>query len=135
MRVSVSDHVSPSYFPLTAAVELGYCKEEGIDAEFVLGGPESPKQLANGELDFFGGSAYLGLVAFPEWHGGKLLCALSHYAYWLLAVRSNLRATRGDINAVKGLRIAAGAQPAMLLKGLLAEAGIDLQRDNVQIVP
>src|SRR5262245_7201728 len=36
MRVTVSDVVSPSYFPLTAAVELGFFKAEGIDAEFIF---------------------------------------------------------------------------------------------------
>ena len=30
MRITVSDVVSPSYFPLTAAVELGFFKAEGL---------------------------------------------------------------------------------------------------------
>ena len=41
MRVTVSDVVSPSYFPLTAAVELGFFKAEGLDAEFIF--PPDPK--------------------------------------------------------------------------------------------
>src|SRR5581483_11325414 len=36
MLVTVSDVVSPSYFVATAAVELGYFKSEGVDAEFVF---------------------------------------------------------------------------------------------------
>jgi ABC-type nitrate/sulfonate/bicarbonate transport system substrate-binding protein len=135
IRVSVSDVVSPSYFIATAAVELGFFKAEGVDAEFVLPPAEPPQALRDGDLDFYGASAYNGLVAFPDWHGGRLLCALSQYSYWILAVRADLGAKRGEVDAVKGLRISAAARPALLLKRLLAEAGIDLERDNVQIVP
>src|SRR5262249_1120109 len=54
--------------------KMGF-KAEGIDAEFVFP-PEDPHQaLRDGRLDFMGGSAYNGVVAFPEWRGGKLLCA------------------------------------------------------------
>lgn len=134
-RVTVSDVVSPSYFVATAAVELGFFSAEGLDAEFVFPPADPPQALRDGRLDFVGGSAYNGLVAFPDWRGGKLLCALSQYAYWFLAVRSDLGARRGDISAVKGLRISAAARPGLLLKRLLAEAGIDLERDNVRIVP
>jgi NitT/TauT family transport system substrate-binding protein len=67
--------------------------------------------------------------------GGVLLCALSHYNYWFLAVRSDIKCERGDDSAVKGSRLSASADPGLTMKRLLEEAGIDLQRDNVRIVP
>ena len=32
IRVAIPDLVSPSYFPAIAAVELGFFKQEGLDA-------------------------------------------------------------------------------------------------------
>lgn len=134
MRLTVSDVVSPSYFVAIAAVELGFFQAEGVDAEFVFP-PANPAQaLRDGTLDFMGSSAYGALNAFPEWQGGKLLCALSQHGYWFLAVRADLDARRGDVNALKGLRISATAGPSLALKRLLVDAGIDLERDHVQIV-
>jgi ABC-type nitrate/sulfonate/bicarbonate transport system substrate-binding protein len=87
-------------------------------------------------LEFFGGPAFAATRAFPDWKGAKLLCALSQYSYWFMGVRADLDVKRGDVNAVKGLRIsAATAWPGIGLRHMLAEAGIDLERDNVQIVP
>jgi ABC-type nitrate/sulfonate/bicarbonate transport system substrate-binding protein len=135
MRLAVSDVVSPSYFVATAAVELGFFKAEGVDAEFVSPPADGPQALRDGRIDFLGASPYIGLAGFPNWRGGKLLCALSQYAYWFLAVRADLGAKRGDINAVKGLRISAAGSVGLLLKRLLADGGIDVERDNVRMVP
>jgi ABC-type nitrate/sulfonate/bicarbonate transport system substrate-binding protein len=135
VRVTVADVVSPSYFVATAAVELGFFKAEGLDAEFVFPPADRPAALRDGRLDFQGTSAYSGPVAFPEWQSGKLLCALSQYSYWFLAVRKDLNARKGDLNAVKGLRISATRQPSLLLKRMLVDGGIDFERDNVRIVP
>jgi len=120
MRLTVADAISPSYFVAIAAVTLGFFREEGVEMEFVFTPPGSP---------------YTGLRAFPRWRGGKLLCALSHYTYWFLAVRSDIPCERGDVRAVNGLRLSAAPEPAMTMKRLLEEAGIDLARDNVRIVP
>lgn len=135
MRLTVADVVSPSYLVATAAVELGFFKAEGVDAEFVFPPVDPSRALRDGEIDFYGGSPYNGLRAFPGWRGATLLCALSHYTYWFLALRSDIDARRGDVSAVKGLRISAAGGPGLALKRLLVEAGIDLERDNVQIVP
>ena len=62
------------------------------------------------------------------------MCALSHYTYWFLAVRSDLECERGDVGAVKGLRLSASVLPGLTMKRLLEDAGIDFQRDNVRIV-
>jgi NitT/TauT family transport system substrate-binding protein len=135
-RLTVADMDSPSYFVATAAVDLGFFKEEGIDCEFLFKVKDGPERLREGTLDFFGGPAFAATRAFPGWKGAKLLCALSQYSYWFMGVRADLDVKRGDINALKGLRIsAATAWPGIGLRHMLAEAGIDLERDNVQIVP
>jgi NitT/TauT family transport system substrate-binding protein len=135
MRLTVADAISPSYFVAIAAVELGFFQQEGIDMEFVFSPPDPSQALKDGAIDFLGGSPYTGLQAFPGWRSGVLLCALSHDNYWFLAVRSDIKCERGDVSAVKGLRLTASVLPGLTLKRLLEEAGIDLQRDNVRIVP
>jgi len=134
MRVTVADAISPSYFVAIAAVQLGFFEAEGVDMEFVFPPADPSQALREGIVDFYGGSPYTGLHAFPGWRGGVLLCALSHYTYWFLAVRSDLTCERGDVSAVKGLRLSASALPGLTMKRVLEEAGIDLQRDNVRIV-
>jgi ABC-type nitrate/sulfonate/bicarbonate transport system substrate-binding protein len=135
-RIWVPDLDSPSYFVAIAAVELGYFKQEGVDIEFVYNTRQGPELMLEGKLDFIGGPAYAGTRAFPGWKGVKLLCALSQYSYWFLAVRNTLDIKRGDIQALKGLRISAAVSwPGMGLRHMLTEAGIDLERDNVQLIP
>src|ERR1700722_3605753 len=137
-RLSVADVDSPSYFVATAAVELGFFKAEGIDIEFEFGfgARNGPERLREGSLDFFGRPAYAATRAFPAWEGAKLLCALAQYSYWFMAVRADLDVKRGDVSALKGLRISSSAAfPEMGLRYLLAESGIDLERDGVRIVP
>ena len=137
-RLMVADVDLPSYFVATAAADLGFFKEEGIDIEFelVYGAKSGPERLRDGTVHFFGGPAYAATRAFPAWKGAKLLCSLSQYSYWFMAVRADLDAKRGDVNALKGLRISSSmAFPNMALRYMLAESGIDLDRDNVRIVP
>ena len=137
-RLVVADLDSPSYFVATAAVELGFFREEGIDAEVerAYGALNGPERLRNGEVHFLGGPAYMATRAFPGWKGVKLLCALAQYSYWFLAVRADLDVKRGDVNALKGLRISSStAFPEVGLRHLLKQAGIDLERDRVSIVP
>ena len=135
MRLTVADAISPSYFVAIAAIELGFFRQEGVDMEFVFSPPNPSQALKDGTVDFFGGSPYTGLRAFPGWRDGALLCALAQYNYWFLAVRADIKCARGDASAVKGLRLSASADPGLTMKRLLEEAGIDLQRDNVRIVP
>jgi len=137
-RLVVADLDSPSYFVATAAVELGFFREEGIDAEVerAYGALNGPERLRNGEVHFLGGPAYMATRAFHGWRGAKLLCALAQYSYWFLAIRADLDVRRGDLSALKGLRISAStAFPEVGLRHLLKEAGIDLERDRVSIVP
>jgi NitT/TauT family transport system substrate-binding protein len=134
MRITVADAISPSYFVAIAAVQLGFFEAEGVDMEFVFPPADPSRALRDGVVDFYGGSPYTGLHAFPGWRGGVLLCALSHYTYWFLAIRSDIPGERGDVSAVKGLRLSASTLPGLTLKRVLEEAGIDLRRDNVRIV-
>jgi ABC-type nitrate/sulfonate/bicarbonate transport system substrate-binding protein len=138
LRLAVADLDSPSYFVATAAAELGFFKQEGVDIELehAFGAEDGPERLRDGTLHFFAGPAYAATRAFPGWEGAKLLCALSQYAYWFMAVRADLDVKRGDMGALKGLRISSStAFPDMALRHMLAEAGIALERDDVRIVP
>jgi NitT/TauT family transport system substrate-binding protein len=137
-RLQVADLDSPSYFVATAAAELGFFKQEGVDIELerIYGSHNGAERLRDGTVHFFAVGAYAPTAAFPAWKGAKLLCALSQYSYWFLAVRADLDVKRGDLGALKGLRISTSmAAPVLGLRYLLAESGIDLERDNVSIVP
>ena len=137
-RMLVADLDSPSYFVATAAVELGCFKDEGVDVELArdYGAEKGPALLRAGEVHFLGGPAYIAGHEFPNWNGAKLLCALSHYSYWFLAVRADLDVRRGDVAALRGLRISASQPwPEMGLRYLLAESGFDLARDNIRVIP
>ena len=131
LRVAIPDLISPSYFPAIAAVELGF-----LDATLELIYPvtKTYEELREGRLDFVGGAAHAALYAFKDWQGGKLLCALAQNMYWFLVVRRDRNAKRGDLAAVKGLRIGAAPGPVDGLKQMLKRAGIDPARD-VQIGP
>src|SRR5262249_27363615 len=134
-KVKVVDLGSPSYFVLTAAVELGFFEEEGIPASSVEGSMTGPEEMKDGILDFLGGQAYAGLRAFPSFEGAKLLCALSQYSYWFLGVRADLDIKRGDVGALRGLRISSGnGEPRRGLLYLLRESGIDVEGGEVRIV-
>ena len=137
MRIAVPDMVSNSYFPAIAAVDLGALEVEGYDAEVELlfPVPKAMEALREGEFDFVAGSAHAALAAFPEWQGAKLLVALADHMYWFLVLRSDLGVKRGDIEAVKGLRIGAAPGPDDGLVAMLKEAGIDPERDGVNIAP
>lgn len=137
MRIGVPDMVSNSYFPAIAAVDLGAFKAEGLDAEahLIYPVPKAMEALRDGQLDFVAGSAHATLTAFPDWHGAKLLVALARHMYWFLVLRADLGAKRGDFEAVKGLRIGAAPGPDIGLMKLLADAGIDAERDGINIAP
>ena len=137
MRIAVPDLISNSYFPAVAAVDLGFFKAEGLDAELEMRSPISRAMdaLRGGEIEFVAGPAHGALSAFPNWKGAKLVAALAQKTFWLLILRADLGATPGDVSAVKGLRIGAAPGPEAAFRRLLIEAGIDLEKDNVQLGP
>ena len=136
LRVAVPDLISPSYFPAVAAVELGLFKEQGLDAalELVFPVTRAYEALREGRLDFVAGAAHAALYAFEDWAGARLLCALAQHMYWFLVLSAKLGAQRGDLHAVRGLRIGAAAGPADGLRGMLREVGVDPEHD-VKIGP
>ena len=112
MKIAVPDFITNSYFPAVAAVELDYFKEEGIDMELehIFPVNKACEVMRDGGIDFVAGAAHAPLAAFKNWEGAKILGALAQGMYWMLVVRSDLDAERGDIDAVKGLSI--GAAPS-----------------------
>jgi ABC-type nitrate/sulfonate/bicarbonate transport system substrate-binding protein len=135
-RVAVPDLVSNSYFPAIAAIALDFFARQGLDArhELIFPNYKAYEALRDGKVDFVAGPAHVVLLAFPEWHGAKLLAALSQGTYWLLVMRSDIEAKPGDVNVVKGRTIGAAPLVELTFKHLLAENGIGLDRDRVQIV-
>jgi ABC-type nitrate/sulfonate/bicarbonate transport system substrate-binding protein len=136
LRVAIPDLISPSYFPAIAAVEMGFFGKQGFEAKLELLYPvtRTYEELRDGRLDFVGGAAHAALYAFKDWNGGRLLCALAQHMYWFLVLKKSLNARRGDLGAVKGLRIGAAPGPVDGLKRMLERAGIDPARE-VRIGP
>ena len=135
LRIAAVDLVSNTCFPALAADELGFFKAEGLDARIelvaMLG---ATKALREGSADaMIAGSVFDLLTEFPDWKGAKIAVALSHGTPWLLVVRANLDAKRGDICAVKGLHLTAAQGPDLAFRQLLKSAGIEPGRE-VQIV-
>jgi NitT/TauT family transport system substrate-binding protein len=136
LRVAVPDLVSPSYFPAIAAIEFGLFKEQGLDAtlELVFPVTRAYEALREGELDFVAGAAHAPLYSFTDWAGVRLLCALAQRMYWFLVLRAELAVKRGDLGAVRGLRIGAAPGPVDGLRRMLRDVGIDPERE-VRIGP
>ena len=128
MKVAIPDLISPSYFPLIAAVEMGFLP--GAKLELLYPVTRTYEDLRDGKLDFVGGASHAVLYAFKDWQGAKLLCALAQNMYWFLIVRKDV-GRKGDLSCVKGLRIGAAPGPVDGLKQLLKRAGIH----DVQIGP
>ena len=134
-RIAAVDLVSNTCFPALAADELGYFKEEGLDARIELAAMlGATKALRDGSADaMIAGSVHDVLTEFPDWRGVKIVVALSQGTPWLLTVRADLKAERGDLNAVRGLRLTAAEGPDLALKRMLRGAGIEPGRD-VEII-
>lgn len=137
MKIAVPDLVSNSYFPAIAAIQLGFFEREGLHVtlEHIFPVTTCLEMLRDGELAFVAGTAHAVPQVFPGGQGAKILAALAQHMYWLLVLRSDLGVKRGDIEAVKGLRIGAAPMVEQGLRGLLIDAGIDIERDEVTIMP
>ena len=133
--VAQPDLVSNSYFPALAAVELGFFREQGIDAEIQMISPvpDSFAALRDGKCHFVAGPAHAALWAFPRWEGARILCALSQGMYWFLVVRKDIDIEPGDLTALSGLTLAAAPGPDMGFRQLLISAGIDVEKENISI--
>ena len=131
LRIAAVDLISNTCFPALAADELGFFKTEGLNASIelvpMLG---ATKALRQGNADaMIAGSVFDLLTEFEDWKGAKITLALSHGTPWLLVVRANLNARRGDLSALKGLRLTAAEGPDLALKELLRSGGLEVGRD------
>jgi ABC-type nitrate/sulfonate/bicarbonate transport system substrate-binding protein len=137
MKLAIPDLISNSYFPALAAAELGFFERAGLEvsAELIFPVDRCYEALRDGAIDFVGGAAHGALAAFPRWRGVKLLGALAQGMYWFLVMRADLGIARGDLAALKGRRIGAAPWVEMGLRGLLAAAGLDPERDDIRIGP
>ena len=131
MILAIPDMISNSYFPAAAAVELGFFKEEGLDVGLELIPPvdKTLEELRDGNIHFVGGSAHSTPHAFPEWQGGKVICAQAQHMYWFLILNKKFNAKRGDISAAKGLSLGAAPLVNLGLQQLLRESGLDEARE------
>jgi ABC-type nitrate/sulfonate/bicarbonate transport system substrate-binding protein len=135
MRIAAVDLISNTCFPALAADELGFFKAEGLDARIELvASLGATKALRDGSADaMIAGSVHDVLTEFPQWKGVKIVVALSKGTPWLLVVRADLAANRGDLNAIKGCRLTAAEGPDLALRQMLIGAKIDPDRD-LQII-
>src|SRR5690348_15705259 len=94
VKLAIPDLISNSYFPTAAAIELGFFRGEGIDSQLELIFPVDKAYiaLAEGKVEFVGGSAHSVLAAFPEWQGARLLCAQAQGMYWFLVMHARFNA-------------------------------------------
>jgi ABC-type nitrate/sulfonate/bicarbonate transport system substrate-binding protein len=127
MRIAAVDFISNTCFPVLAADELGLFKAEGLDVQIeLLPSLLGTQGLRAGTVDIMSaGSVYDVLTEFPGWNGAKIVVALSQGTPWLLVVRADLMAERGDISAVKRLRLTAADGPDLALEQMLIREGID----------
>ncbi len=137
MKLVLPDMISNSYFPAIAAADLGCFAAEGVDIDVELITPvdKSYEYLRDGTADFVAGSAHSAVHAFPEWDGVKLIAAQGQGMYWFLIMRADIGAKRGDLSAVKGRKIGAAPWVNLGLRRMLEAGGIDIVRDQVEIIP
>ena len=98
MRIAVPDLVTNSYFPALALEELGYYAAEGFEAhvDLLARAPRAMTALQDGEVDAVAAGAHTPLTAFPQWQGAKLVVALAQGTPWLLVLRADIPAPRGE---------------------------------------
>ena len=90
----------------------------------------STRALREGAADaMIAGSVFDVLSEFKDWQGAKVCVALSQGTPWLLTVRKNLAADRGDVKALKGLKFTAAEGPDLAFKQMLRSGGLDPDRD------
>ena len=121
MKLAVPDLVSSATLPAIAAVELGYFKRAGYDAELKLLTPADNafRSLKSSEVDLVAALAHTGAAVFPDWKGLKLLCALSQGLPSVLVAHSNRKVRPGDVRALAGCRIAVAESDSGILRQML----------------
>jgi len=135
MRIAAVDLVSNTSFPALAADELGCFRDEGLDVTIELEASlGATKALRAGRADaMIAGSVHDLLTEFPDWKGTKICVALSQGTPWLLTLRADLDALRGDFEALRGLTLTAAEGPDLVFKQMLMSVGLVPGRD-VEII-
>jgi ABC-type nitrate/sulfonate/bicarbonate transport system substrate-binding protein len=135
MRIVVPDLISNSYFPTVAAVQLGYLRAEGVDAELELQFPvtEAGLALQRGEIDFLAGAAHTVFTVDQEEEPVQLLAALAQHMYWFLVVRTDLEAE--NLADLHDVAVGAAPGPDLGLRRLLERSGVDAERAGIRIGP
>ncbi len=78
IKLAIPDLISNSYFPAVAAVELGFFREEGIDAsvELIFPVDKAYAAMREGAVDFVGGIGTFRAVGLSGMAGREAsLCA------------------------------------------------------------
>src|SRR5579859_5113461 len=136
MYIAVPDFISNTMFPVLAAQELRFFENEGANVEVrLLTGFRALQAFREGVVDFYASTAEEPLAMFPNWEGAKLLGALAQGTPYVLVMRRNLGIGRNDLHSLRGRSIGAAPAPARVLKHLLAQAGIDPEKQHIDIVP
>jgi hypothetical protein len=116
MKIAIPDLISNSYFPVIAAVQLGYFESDGLDMQLELLFPvtRAMHALHDGQFDFVAGAAHATLGAFPRWAGATgMSLAIEGAAQLAARVRPVLRATETEIDDALAA-YSAERQPAAL---------------------
>jgi len=112
IQIGCVDFVSNSLFPAIAAEELGFFRAEGVSAHVeLMRTPIAFQALRDGHIELLAAPAHAVLRFFPQWGSAKLVVALQQGTPWLAVLRHNLPASRGEVTALKGLRLAVAASP------------------------
>lgn len=138
LRIVIPDLISPSYFPMIAAVELGCIADRGTPAELSLHFPvtSAVSALCADEVDVVAGASHAMFHESADTSGVRLLAALSQRTYWFLVVRSNLGISHNaELNSLHGLRIGAAPGPDAGLRQMLVDAGVDPATVEIGPVP
>lgn len=133
LTFGIPDLISPSYFPLVAAADLGCFAAEGLEVSVDLVAPvdHAVEVMRDGDLDFVGGCAHSAPHAFADWKGAKIVGALSQNTYWFLVVRPDAGVSASDLSGLSGMSIGAAPLVDLSFIRLLRELGIE----DVEVKP
>jgi len=78
-----------------------------VHVDLAAPAPAAMAALRDGRVQAVVTGAHTTLAAFPRWKGAKVVVAVAQGTPWLLVLRADHSAARGDVQAVKGLRLGA----------------------------
>ncbi len=122
------------FLPVYAAEELGYFKAEGIKAEFVdfEGGAEVTTAMVGGSIDMGATMIERPMILAEKGFGAKNLVALENKNPLFLICQSGVRAAKGDVKALKGLKLGMtkpGSGTDLSLRALVKHSGLVPDQD------